>query len=111
MAGGGEPGIRTLLISHYTTYTYEQPVERSSHRLLLRPVEDRNQDLVDFALNLQPPVGWIEYEDVFGNAAFAVEINAPFNQREISSRATVRIRPAPPLEQRAVHRRHAIPLN
>jgi transglutaminase-like putative cysteine protease len=105
----GRPS-RILRISHTTRYDYERPVDRSSHRLLLRPVQDRNQTLIDYSLNLYPYVDTIEYEDVFGNAAIGVEIDAQYRQLEIVTHATVRVQAVPSLEHRTVHGRHEIPL-
>jgi len=104
------PAPHLLQVVHETTYSYGLPVERSTHRLLLRPVEDRRQQLVDFSLDIAPLTSSAEYEDVFGNAAVALDIGAPYQELRIVSRATVRIRGARSLEQRAAHRRHAIPL-
>ena len=109
-ASKAEQSSRTLTILHQTRYQYAQPVERSSHRFLLRPVEDRNQELISHALDIQPGAESMEYEDVFGNAALGVEISRPFSQLDISCRTTVRVHAVPPLEHRAVHGRNTIPL-
>jgi len=107
---GTQVGLRKLRITHTTSYQYLQAVERSTHRLLLRPVEDRGQEVLDHSVEIQPNIPMREYEDVFGNSAAAVEFNSPYNELVITSRATVRIRHAESLEQRVAHQRHAIPL-
>jgi len=101
---------RTLSIVHDTTYAYNLPVERSTHRLLLRPTEDRNQELLEYVTQIDPFVPYTEYEDVFGNSAMALELVAPYELLRITSRAKVRIHGRLSLEERAAHRRHAIPL-
>ena len=106
-----ETASRTFRVFHETAYAYEQPVERSSHRLLLRPVEDRLQELRDYAMTIAPASAGAEYEDVFGNTSVALEIDDPYTELRITSRSTVEIHGARSLEQRAAHRRHAIPLS
>lgn len=100
---------RTLTLFHHTRYQYEIPVERSSHRILLRPVEDRHQQVIEQSLEIEPRVPLMEYEDVFGNAAYAVEISEPFTQLDVTWHATIRTRAFPSLELRSVNRRHTIP--
>jgi len=99
---------RVLLVTHQTVYRYETPVERSSHRILLRPVEDGVQRLEEYELRLEPGGAVTEYEDVFGNGAVALELNAPYWELRIESRARVRIRAPEPIESRS--RRDTIPL-
>ena len=101
---------RTLTVLHETIYDYDQPVERSTHRLLLRPIEDRAQHLLDFSIEIDPETPRNQYEDVFGNEAIGLEIKAPYQHLRITSRATVHVVSAQTLEQRAAHRRHVIPL-
>jgi len=99
---------RLLEILHETVYLYQLPVERSSHRILLKPVQDKFQSLESFELNVSPPGTCVEYEDVFGNAAFDVEISSPYTELRVSSRARVRVRAPEPVEARS--RRDTIPL-
>ena len=99
---------RVLLVSHQTIYQYETPVERSSHRILLRPVQDGLQRLESYELRLAPEGAVTEYEDVFGNQAVALELNAPYGELRVESRAVVRIRAAESIESRS--RRDTIPL-
>jgi transglutaminase-like putative cysteine protease/predicted glutamine amidotransferase len=107
---GLSPIGRTLAIVHRTHYAYETPVERSSHRLLLHPLEDRSQRILEYSLTLDPNVARSEYEDVFGNLALSFEIERPFWQLEVLSRAVVRVGPRPSLEERTAKRRHSIPV-
>ena len=100
---------RILQIVHETTYSYETPVERSSHRILLRPVEDRRQQVESFTLDITPSDARISYEDVFGNSAIGVEITTPYSELRIVSRARVHVHAPAPIESRG-RRRESIPL-
>ncbi len=99
---------RLLEVVQETLYRYVDPVERSSHRFLLKPVQDRLQFLESFELDLSPDAVCIPYEDVFGNDAFAVEISSPYTELRVASRAVVRLREPEAIEARA--RRDTIPL-
>lgn len=92
---------RNLRVTHKTRYEYNHPVQKSSHRFLMRPVEDRQQFLLDYSIEVDPEVSAIAFEDVFGNATLGLEIDTPFNRLEIESKSTVSIYAVPPLEQRA----------
>jgi transglutaminase-like putative cysteine protease/predicted glutamine amidotransferase len=102
--------VRTLSVVHHTRYEYSSPVERSSHRILLRPLEDRNQELLSQSLEIEPSVALTEYEDVFGNAAVAVDFSEPFSQLDVTCRTTVRVHAFPPIERRARPGRNTIPM-
>jgi transglutaminase-like putative cysteine protease/predicted glutamine amidotransferase len=99
---------RVVMVTHETIYRYETPVERSSHRILMRPVEDGIQQLESYELRLEPRGDVTAYEDVFGNAAVALELNAPYGELRVESRARVRIRAPESIESRS--RRDTIPL-
>ncbi len=100
---------RTLRVTHETNYVYDKPVGRSSHRFLIRPVEDRQQILLEHSMHIDPAVSWRAYEDVFGNAAIGVEIDGPFSELRIAAHSTVTVYAVPPLEQRASVGRTATP--
>ena len=51
---------RRLRIRHTTRYTYDAPIERSVHRLHLRPVDDARQNLLLYQLVVRPKVPVIE---------------------------------------------------
>jgi len=99
---------RLLTVTHRTVYRYQTPVERSSHRILLRPVEDGRQRLESYELRIEPRGIVTEYEDVFGNAALAVELTSPYSELCVESCARVRIRAPESIESRS--RRDTIPL-
>ncbi len=106
LPGGTVPDLeplsrRTLTVTHETHYQYDQPVERSSHRFLIRPVEDRQQILLEYSMNTNPNVSWRSYEDVFGNSALGVEITSPYDELTIAAQSKVTVYAVPPLEQRA----------
>jgi transglutaminase-like putative cysteine protease/predicted glutamine amidotransferase len=99
---------RVLSVLHETVYSYDAPVERSSHRILLTPVQDARQRLEHFELEVDPPGEAIHYEDVFGNAAVALELAAPYTQLRITSRVRVHVQAPEPIESSS--RRDTIPL-
>jgi len=100
------PVPRELSVLHETTYHYRLPVERSSHLLRLRPVQDRLQELLEFSLELTVDGRRREFEDVFGNATTQLEVERPFTALSVRSRSRVLVRPAPArwLEARAFQR-------
>jgi len=108
----GIPGApraeRLLEVVQETVYRYEELVERSSHRILLKPIQDKFQFLESFELDLSPSGVCVEYDDVFGNNAFAVEISSPYTELRVASRARVRVCAPEAIEGR--HRQDTIPL-
>ncbi|MCK8784657.1 transglutaminase family protein [Roseomonas sp. NAR14] len=57
-----------LAVRHVTTYRYRQPVSFGEHRMMLRPREGHDQQLLAAALTITPEpldVRWLH--DVFGN--------------------------------------------
>lgn len=82
---------RRLEVTHVTTYTYDRPVERSIHRLHLRPIGDWRQTVVNYRLKIKPAVPVIEYEDVFGNWASRFEVTEPYEQLTISAHSLVEV--------------------
>ncbi|HTN75787.1 MAG TPA: transglutaminase family protein [Pirellulaceae bacterium] len=85
------PSVRRLKVLHATTYTYDRPVERSIHRLHLRPITDAKQRVVTYDLKLNPSAPLIEYEDVFGNATSRFEVVAPYTEFQVSAESLVDI--------------------
>lgn len=102
---------RRLEVVHRTTYTYDKPVERSSHVLRLEPIHDRLQRLVSHQLNLSVDCKWRDFDNVFGSRTRSVLIETPYQELSIESRAMVVTLDVDPLEIRPLHARTNIPLN
>ncbi len=102
------PRERLLTVVHETHYSYQQPVERSGHRILMRPVSDALQQVESYSFEISPHAEYEEYEDVFGNTAIGVELTDPYSELSIVSRSQVRVRAPEPIESRS--RRSRIPL-
>jgi transglutaminase-like putative cysteine protease len=81
--------FRRLHVIHTTTYTYDQPVTRSLHRLHLRPIFDARQRLVAHDLRISPATSVVEFEDVFGNATARFELTEPYAALEVTAESTV----------------------
>jgi transglutaminase-like putative cysteine protease/predicted glutamine amidotransferase len=102
---------RRLEIRHRTEYRYARPVERSTHLLRLVPIHDRLQRLAAHALNVSVAGTWRDYDDVFGNRARRLVIDAPFEELVIESHSLVVTLDTDPLDFRPLHARTSIPLN
>lgn len=78
-----------ITIAHTTTYRYAAAVALGPHRLMLRPRETRDLDLVAFDLRIVPEahVDWTH--DVAGNAIATARFAAPSDRLEIRSEATI----------------------
>ncbi|HYO07999.1 MAG TPA: transglutaminase family protein [Tepidisphaeraceae bacterium] len=83
--------IRRLRIRHTTRYTYDAPIERSSHRLHLRPIDEWRQGVVGYRLSITPAAPVIEYEDVFGNWTQRFEVTEPYTELTISAESEVEL--------------------
>jgi transglutaminase-like putative cysteine protease len=82
---------RRLRIRHTTRYTYDHPVQRSVHRLHLRPIDDSKQSVLSYNLSITPPAPIIEFEDVFGNWATRCEITEPYTELTIAAESEVEL--------------------
>src|SRR5256885_17233081 len=78
-----------LEIEHLTRYRYAKPVEFSTHRLLLRPLEGHDVQIRASSLRIEPAyrIRWIH--DVFDNSIAVVDFLEPSNHLRIESRLTV----------------------
>ena len=47
---------RRLEVTHVTRYKYDRPIERSIHRLHLRPIGDWRQHVLSYKLKIKPVV-------------------------------------------------------
>jgi transglutaminase-like putative cysteine protease/predicted glutamine amidotransferase len=102
--------IRRYSIYHRTAYTYQQPVERSTHLLRLTPVHDRLQTLIENEITISVDGQQRDYDDVFGNRARRVLIETPFSEMVIEARSKVEVLDTDPLSFKPLHARSTIPL-
>lgn len=66
------------------------------HRLHLHPLDDWRQNIRSYHLRLDPPVPFVEYEDVFGNWTTRFEINQPYTQLRIHAESEVDVQDIDP---------------
>ncbi|MEQ8718592.1 MAG: class II glutamine amidotransferase [Acidimicrobiales bacterium] len=92
VAAQRRPPERLLEVNHRTTYTYDEPVVRSSHRFRLVPVRDRDQRIQLHSLEMSVDGVRTDWEDVFGNDVAGYEIEDPFTEFSIVARSIVRVR-------------------
>ncbi|MDF1664222.1 MAG: class II glutamine amidotransferase [Planctomycetota bacterium] len=85
---------RILTALHETTYIYKDPVELSNHMLRLKPLNDENQELLDFSLEVSPDCMSIDFEDVFGNRVTRLEIEEDYTKWKVTARSKVRVKRA-----------------
>lgn len=60
--------MKTLTVSHETTYLYNRPVGFGEHHLMFRPRDSHDIRLVDARLTVSPPAKIRWYHDVFSNS-------------------------------------------
>jgi transglutaminase-like putative cysteine protease len=100
-----------LQVEHRTVYRYATPVERSTHLLRLEPMHDLLQSKLSYEVTLSVNGKRTDFEDVFGNRVTRVDIDQPFTELAIVSRALVELRDTNPLAFRwRPHARTAIPV-
>ncbi len=104
-------GPRVLRARHMTEYRYDKPVERSVHRLHLRPIQDRQQRVLDHSLRVTANSSPIEFEDIFGNPTIRFELNVPYTQLRIESDSTVELVRTDPIAFAQTSIRRSFPLS
>ncbi|MGD1275646.1 MAG: transglutaminase family protein [Tepidisphaeraceae bacterium] len=82
---------RRLRVRHRTRYAYDRPVQRSTHELHLRPIDDWRQTVLDYRLRVSPAGQLIEYEDVFGNWATRFSLEQPYTELTIAAESQVQL--------------------
>jgi transglutaminase-like putative cysteine protease/predicted glutamine amidotransferase len=86
-----------LSILHRTIYTYETPVERSTHLLRLVPMHDRMQTLLESQVEVSVQSRWRDFDDVFGNRVRRAAIDSPYRELSIVARSQVELLDTNPL--------------
>ena len=82
---------RVLETLHVTTYTYDKPIQLSTHLFRLQPAHDLNQELLDFRLRIEPAGPLRTYEDVFGNPTTETAIRKSYTTLRIVAQSRVRL--------------------
>ncbi|MGS0978506.1 transglutaminase family protein [Burkholderia glumae] len=91
-ASAAEP--RTLRVTHDTHYRYAARVESAQHQARLRPLDLPRQQLLDFAIEIEPrPEGVSAEIDAFGNQRTSFALNQPHEELFVRSRSLVRVSP------------------
>lgn len=85
----------TFKIEHRTTYRYSRPVTLWPHRLLLRPRESRDLEIITSDLTVTPAAAISWTQDVFGNAVATAAFQAEADTLVIESTVQVRLDAAP----------------
>jgi transglutaminase-like putative cysteine protease len=109
--------IRRLGVRHTTAYVYDQQIPRSVHRLHLRPIHDRLQNVISHRLQIETDTGYdatvhgIEFNDVFGNATMLLDIQEPYRQLTIRAESIVDLLDVDPFCFPAVRARPKFPIS
>ena len=104
------PDYANLTALHETVYRYESPIERSSHRFCLRPVEDERQKVLEHSLEISVDGMLRDFEDVFGNRSTIFDVTTPFQEMKIRSWSMVRVEGVLGSRLKSPLRRDQIPL-
>lgn len=80
-----------LKIHHRTTYTFQEKVSLSPHRLMLRPRDGREIRLLSHKITIFPEAELSWSHDVFGNAIASATFQTPSDSLVVDSSATVHL--------------------
>ncbi|HET6338809.1 MAG TPA: transglutaminase family protein [Polyangiales bacterium] len=96
-----------LRITHRTHYRYGRPVALGQHRLVLRPREGHDLNVLSMQLKVEPAHQLIWSRDVFGNSVALVRFVEPAEQLRFES--TVVLDRTAPFPTRAPHQPFYVP--
>ena len=88
-------------IHHITKYTYEGPVRDSANQIILFPVKDAYQEVLQHELNITGEPNVEIYKDYYGNEVGSFTHAEPHTSLVIDSRVEVVTKSRPPLEDTA----------
>jgi transglutaminase-like putative cysteine protease len=89
MNPAGEAPVVLLKIEHTNIYRYARPVEFTTHRLMLRPLESHEVQIRSERLEIQPGHVLRWRHDVFDNSIALVDFTGKASELRISSGYTV----------------------
>jgi len=83
-----------LEVTHHTRYDYAAPVSLAHHLAHLKPLHDHHQQLLDFALQVNPlPVAGRDSVDAMGNAQRHFSLVQPHGTLSVRATSQVRVQP------------------
>lgn len=85
------PRTRRLHVLHRNVFQYDRPVDRSVHKVHLKPFSNGKQRLLSHSLSISPAAPVIAYDDVFGNATVRTEIAGPYQELTITAESVVEL--------------------
>lgn len=90
--------MKRIRIRHSTSYQYSSPVTLLPHKLMIRPRDGHDIQLVSSSLDIKPHgiVKW--HRDIYGNSVAMVAFNAPSTELSITSEVVVRHFEVAPLD-------------
>lgn len=91
--------LTRLDITHETLYAYHVPVGFGEHRLILRPREGHDLQVVSMSLEIEPAYAIKWSRDVFGNSVATLYFKEPAAQLRIVSRVSVNLGALPSLAE------------
>lgn len=78
-----------LKISHYTHYTYVEPVRYSVNEIRLTPQTDSRQFCYEHSIVVNPDVSLFSYEDFFTNKVHSFSVSEPHQELLIKAESIV----------------------
>lgn len=85
----------SLLIQHITRYRFNSPVRFGPHRLMLRPRESRELQVMSSVIKVTPPADLSWAHDVFGNAVATASFHAGGTLLVIESETRIQLSASP----------------
>jgi transglutaminase-like putative cysteine protease len=94
MSAHAGAGGHALEVLHDTRYAYGSPVSMAHHLAHLQPLQDEHQQLLDFALVIDPlPAQQHPGVDSHGNAQLHFSLLAPHQRLHVAARSVLALRP------------------
>ena len=86
--------MKILTVRHVTTYDYSGPVRLGEHRMMLRPRDSNDQQLLDATLKIEPhPQGLRWIHDVFDNCVAIANFDGTTTRLRVESNITLKHTP------------------
>lgn len=81
-----------ITVVHETEYAYASPVDLAHHQAMLRPLENAQQRVMQFEMDIDPlPSHHSSGRDVFGNSRAFFTVSSPHQSLVVRSRSTTQV--------------------